>query len=301
MNEIDLSIIIVNFNSKDYLEKCLKSIFYESRCSLNFEVIVVDNASTDDSINMLRTDYPFVKVLLNSENRGFAFANNQAINLSKGKFIMLLNPDTTVLENSIDNMFSFMEKNNEVGIVGPMIINADGTFQPQCKRGFPTPSSALSYFLGLHNIFPKSKIFGKYLLTYLDQSELNEVDSVSGACMFVRKQVFKEVGLLDQDYFMFGEDIDLCFRAKQKGWKVYYLPASKIVHCGGHGGTASRPFKTTYYFFKSAYIFYKKNLSHEYHFLFNFIIYFGIWLLFALIFLRNFVFRKGYIFTKKPS
>jgi len=295
-----LSIIIVNYNSLEYLVHCIESIF-QNPPNFDYEIIIVDNASTDDSIKKLKLDYSHLKVILNTENKGFAYANNQAINLAEGKYIMLLNPDTLVLESSIDNMFSFMEKNNEVGIVGPMIINADGTFQPQCKRGFPTPSSVLSYFLCLHKIFPKNKTFGKYLLTYLDQNELNEVDSVSGACMFVRRQVFKEVGLLDEDYFMFGEDIDLCFRAKQKGWKICYFPVSKIVHLGGHGGTFSRPFKTTYNFFKSAHLYYKKNLSHKYNFLFNFIIYFGIWALFLLILFRNFIFRNRYAFTKKPS
>ncbi len=296
----DLSIIIVSYNSRQCIVPCIDSIF-QNLPSCDYEIIIVDNNSGDGTIEMVREIFPEVHLIKNNYNAGFAKSNNQAINLAKGKYILLLNPDTIVLESSIDNMFSFMEKNNEVGIVGPMIINADGTFQPQCKRGFPTPSSVFSYFLGLHKIFPKNKTFGKYLLTYLDQNELNEIDSVSGACMFVRRQVFKEVGLLDEDYFMFGEDLDLCFRAKQEGWKVCYLPASKIVHFGGHGGTSSRPFKTTYDFFKSAYIFYKKNLSHKYHFLFNFIIYFGIWLLFALIFLRNFVFRKRYVFTKKSS
>lgn len=300
MIEQDVSIIIVNYNSEVYLKKCLDSII-GSKCLLNLEIIVVDNASTDGSVIIIKEKYPFVKVISNDENKGFAFANNQAINLSRGKFIMFLNPDTIVLERSIENMFSFMQKNEDIGIVGPMVVNADDTFQPQCKRGFPTPLSVLSYFLGLHKIFPKSKISGKYLLTYLDKSDVNEVDSVSGACMLVRKHVLQEVGLLDEDYFMFGEDLDLCYRVKQKGWKIYYFPYSKIIHYGGQGGTYSHPFKTTFYFFKSAHIFYKKNLSHKYNFLYSSVIYFGIWTLFLLILFRNFIFRKRYVFTKKTS
>ncbi|MEN3037660.1 MAG: glycosyltransferase [Candidatus Kryptonium sp.] len=230
--EVDLSIIIVNYNVKDFLENALISI-RKATVGINTEIFVVDNASEDGSVEMIRQKFPDVKLIANSENLGFAKANNQALKLAKGKYILLINPDTIVQEDTFKVLISFFEAHPECGMAGCKVLNPDGTLQLACRRSFPTPWVAFTKMVGLSALFPRSKIFGRYNLTYLDPDEITEVDAVSGSFMMIRREVYEQVGGLDEDFFMYGEDIDWCYRIKKAGWKIYYVPLTQIIHFKG--------------------------------------------------------------------
>jgi len=229
--EIKLSIIIVNYNVKKLLKGCIKSI-YETIKNIEYEVIVIDNNSSDGSVEMLKNEFPQVKIIENTENKGFAAANNQGINVSRGKYILLLNPDTIVLPNAINTMLEFMDNRAEAGAVGCKILNPDGTLQSSC-RNFPSILIILYDSIGLHRVFSKSKIVSRYYLRYWDHDEIRVVDSVKGACLMIRQEVIKKVGLLDERFFLFGEEVDWCRRIKENGWKVFFTPNAQIIHYGG--------------------------------------------------------------------
>ncbi|CUT02914.1 glycosyltransferase [Candidatus Chrysopegis kryptomonas] len=229
---VDLSIIIVNYNVKEFLENALISI-KKAIEGINAEIFVVDNASEDGSVEMIKQKFPDVNLIANSENLGFAKANNQALKLAKGKYILLINPDTIVQEDTFRVLLSFLESHPECGMVGCKVLNPDGTLQLACRRSFPTPWVAFTKMIGLSSLFPKSKIFAKYNLTYLDPDEVAEVDAVSGSFMMIRREVYEKVGGLDEDFFMYGEDIDWCYRIKKAGWKIYYVPFTQIIHFKG--------------------------------------------------------------------
>lgn len=227
-----LSIIIVNWNVKDLLYKCLKSIF-ETSDDLNFEIIIVDNSSSDGSVEMIKEKFPSAILIENKKNLGFGAANNQGIRISKGEYILILNPDTVIFPNSPQKMIAFLDQNPDAGAVGPKILNPDGSIQFECARNFPTP---LTDFFGLSTLyrrFPKSRIFGRYLMSYWDHNDQRRVDLLSGACMMIRKKVFDEVGLFDEKFFMFAEEPDLFLRIKKQRWTVYFLPSAQIVHFWG--------------------------------------------------------------------
>lgn len=230
--KIELSIIVVNYNVKDFLENALLSI-KKAIIGIDAEIIVVDNASEDGSVEMIRQKFPDVKLIANNENVGFARANNQALKLARGKYIVLINPDTIVQEDTFKSLISFLESHPDCGMVGCKILNPDGTLQLACRRSFPTPWVAFTKMVGLSSLFPKSKIFAKYNLTYLDPNEITEVDAVSGSFMMIRREVYEQVGGLDEDFFMYGEDIDWCYRIKKSGWKIYYVPSTQIIHFKG--------------------------------------------------------------------
>ncbi|CUS98935.1 Glycosyltransferase, GT2 family [Candidatus Kryptonium thompsonii] len=230
--KVDLSIIIVNYNVKDFLENALRSI-EKAIEGISAEVFVVDNASEDGSVEMVKQKFPWVKVIANKQNLGFAKANNQALKIAKGKYILLINPDTIVQEDTFKVLISFFESHPECGMAGCKILNPDGTLQLACRRSFPTPWVAFTKMVGLSTLFPKSKIFAKYNLTYLDPDVITEVDAVSGSFMMIRREVYEQVGGLDDDFFMYGEDIDWCYRIKKAGWKIYYVPLTQIIHFKG--------------------------------------------------------------------
>jgi len=230
--EVELSIIIVNYNVKDFLENALISI-KKAIADIKAEIFVVDNASEDGSVEMVRQKFPDVKLIVNDKNLGFARANNQALKLAKGKYILLINPDTIVQEDTFKVLISFLESHPECGMVGCKILNPDGTLQLACRRSFPTPWVAFTKMAGLSALFPKSKIFARYNLTYLDPDEITEVDAVSGSFMMIRREVYEQVGGLDEDFFMYGEDIDWCYKIKKAGWKIYYVPLTQIIHFKG--------------------------------------------------------------------
>ncbi len=228
----DVSVIIVNYNVRDFLNQSLVSL-QKSLKGLRSEIFVIDNASDDGSTEMVRQRFPRIQLIANSINLGFAKANNIALKKACGKFILLINPDTIVQEDTIRVMIEFLKNHPEAGLAGCKILNPDGSFQPACRRGFPTPWVAFTRIFGLSKLFPKTKLFGKYNLTYLDTEETYPVDAVSGSFMMVRKETLEQVGGLDESYFMYGEDLDWCYRIRKAGWQIFYIHSTQIIHYKG--------------------------------------------------------------------
>ena len=235
--KIDLSIIIVNYNTKDFLKKCLESLYSSiAGSSLLVEIIIVDNGSTDGSlqfINSLKEKDLNLKIIDNKSNLGFAKANNLAIKKSSGRYVLFLNPDTIVQKETLKTMVKFMDKNQKVGASTCRVELTDGRLDQACHRGFPTVWNSFCYFSGLEKIFPKSKIFAGYSLTYLPLDKTHEIDAGCGAFLIVRQPVGETIGWFDEDYFWYGEDLDFCYRLKQKGWQVMFVPTTKIIHWKG--------------------------------------------------------------------
>ena len=254
-----LSIIIVNYNVKHFLEQCLHSV-YASVISEDYEVFVVDNNSVDGSCAMVKHKFPKVKLIENKENVGFAKANNQAIRIASGKYMLLLNPDTLVEENSFDKIVSFMDLHPDAGGLGVKMINGKGEFLPESKRGLPTPMVSFFKIFGLAKLFPNSRRFGQYHLSYLNKDEISKVDVLSGAFMLLRKTVLDKIGLLDEAFFMYGEDIDLSYRITQVGYNNYYYPNTTIIHYKGES-TKKGSINYVIVFYKAMLIFAKKHFA----------------------------------------
>ena len=227
-----LSVIIVNYNVRHFLEQALRSVRKAAE-GLEVEVFVVDNNSVDGSVAMVRSQFPEVRLIANDHNPGFAKANNQAIRLARGEYILRLNPDTVVEEDTFRKCIAFMDAHPEAGALGVRMIDGAGKFLPESKRGFPSPWVAFCKTFGLARLFPRARLFNHYHLGYLDEHEVHEVEVLAGAFMFLRKRVLDEVGLLDEDFFMYGEDIDLSWRIVQAGYKNYYFPHTSIIHYKG--------------------------------------------------------------------
>ena len=262
--EVQLSVIIVNYNVKYYLEQCLESVHRASQ-GLQVETFVVDNLSSDGSIAYLRERFPEVAFIENKENVGFARANNQAIRMSSGKYVLLLNPDTIVTEHTFSDFIHFMDSHPEAGGAGAYMLRADGTFAPESRRALPTPFVAFCKMSGLAALFPKSRLFGRYYMRYLDENEVNEIEIISGAFMFLRREALDKVGLLDEDFFMYGEDIDLSYRLLQGGWKNYYLPCL-ILHYKGES-TEKSSYRYVHVFYEAMLIFFNKHYGKRYRLL----------------------------------
>jgi len=232
-NKISLSIIIVNYNTGDFLYKCLESIKKSSFPQDKLEIIVVDNASSDHSANFLKKKRPDVVFIQNRRNVGFAKANNQAIKKAAGDYVLLLNPDTLLQKETLTVMFGLMERNLKIGVATSKVLLIDKTLDDACHRGFPTPWNAFCHFSGLSKLFPKSLLFDGYHLGYRDLDKIHEIDSCVGAFMFIRKRAGEDVNWLDEDYFWYGEDLDFCYRIKEKGWQVVFNPETEITHFKG--------------------------------------------------------------------
>ncbi len=253
-----LSIIIVNYNVRYFLEQCLHSVF-RSQVNFPFEVFVVDNNSQDDSLAMLANKFPQVKVIANKENLGFSKANNQAIKQSDAQYYLLLNPDTVIPEDMLQKSVDFLDAHDNAGGLGVKMYDGSGKFLPESKRGFPSPMAAFAKMSGLAKLFPKSKLFGQYHLTYLDNNITAEVDVLSGACMFLRKSVLDLIGYLDEDYFMYGEDIDISYRIQQAWFKNYYFADTSIIHFKGES-TKKGSLNYVRVFYNAMIIFSKKHI-----------------------------------------
>ncbi|MBN2146115.1 MAG: glycosyltransferase family 2 protein [Anaerolineales bacterium] len=275
---IDLSICIVTLNAADYLRDCLHSIA-ENVAPLQAEIIVVDNHSTDGTLEMLENEFAGVAVIRNNQNDGFARPMNQAMRQSQGRYLLLLNPDTLVHPGALQTLAQLLDDHPEVGICGPKVLNRDGTLQKPCRRGVSRPWATFSYVSGLSSLFPKSKFFGGYLLNYLDEDATHQVDGVAGSCMLVRRQVVDQVGYFDEQFFAYQEDADYCFQAQKAGWKIYYVPPARITHYGGQGGSRHQPYRSIYEWHRSYYLYYRKNLAADYFFLFN-------WFYYSLMFVK---------------
>ena len=270
-----LSVIIVNYNVAYFLEQCLSSV-YNSRGIEKIEVIVVDNRSSDGSIAMINAKFPQVKLIANTANVGFSKANNQGIAEAQGEYVVLLNPDTVVEESTFDEVLYAFNEEPSIGGIGVRMVDGKGTFLPESKRGLPTPKVAFYKVFGLSKLFPKSKRFGRYHLSYLDEFENHEVDVLSGAFMGLRVSVLKEIGGLDEDFFMYGEDIDLSYRIQKAGYKNLYLAKTTIIHYKGES-TKKSSVNYVFVFYRAMIIFAKKHFSQNNAFIFSVFIHLGIY------------------------
>jgi GT2 family glycosyltransferase len=271
-----LSIIIVNYNVKHFLEQCLHSVKQAVK-QIDAEIFVVDNNSVDGSCAMMREKFPEIDLIANKENLGFSKANNQAMRIATGEYILLLNPDTIVEEDTFSKILPFMDEKPDVGGLGVKMIDGKGQFLPESKRGLPTPKVAFYKIFGLSSIFKKSKRFGQYHLSYLDKDEIHEVDVLSGAFMFMRKSCLDKVGLLDEQFFMYGEDIDLSYRITKGGYKNIYFPKTRIIHYKGES-TKKGSINYVRIFYQAMIIFANKHFTQKnaklYANIINFAIYF---------------------------
>lgn len=259
---MDLSIIIVNYNVKEFLQNLIHSIHKAGR-NLSYEIIVVDNASDDGSIELLKEKFPEVNLIANDANLGFSKANNIGLKNASGKYILLLNPDTIVAEDTFEKMIDFFKGNPQAGLAGCKILNPDGTLQLACRRSFPGPWTSFCKVTGLSSLFPQNKIFARYNLTYLDENDTYEVDAISGSFMMFPKSVFEKIGGLDERFFMYGEDLDFCYRIQQAGYKVFYVHSTQIIHYKGES-TKRSSLDETKFFYNAMHLFVKKHLSSSF-------------------------------------
>lgn len=282
-----LSVVIVNYNVEHFLEQCLLSV-RKASVGIDVEVFVVDNISIDNSVQMVKDKFPEVKLIENKQNVGFSIANNQAMRVSNGEYVLLLNPDTVVEEDTFIKVCDFMDQHPEAGGLGVKMIDGKGVFLPESKRGLPTPSVAFYKIFGFSTLFPKSKVFGKYHLGYLDKEEINEIDVLSGAFMLMRKKVLDKVGLLDEAFFMYGEDIDLSYRIVLGGYKNYYYPKTKIIHYKGES-TKKSSVNYVFVFYNAMIIFAKKHFSAKNAKMFSILIKLAIYLRAAVAIVNRFL------------
>ncbi|MCX8062950.1 MAG: glycosyltransferase family 2 protein [Anaerolineales bacterium] len=263
-----LSICIVSYQTCEFLKRCLASIFAHPP-RRPFELIIADNGSTDGTPDLLRNEFSQVKLIQNPYNLGYTAAMNQALRQSKGEYLIQLNPDTEVYEGAFDILADFLEAHSDVGICGPKVLNPDGTLQRPCRRGESTPLAVIAHFSGLDRLFPKNQKLAQYWMSYRGEDEIHEVAGVSGSCMMIRRAVVEQIGYLDERFFAYQEDADYCFRARQAGWKVVYVPTAKILHYGGVGGSHVEPYRSILEWHRSYWNYYRKNLAHNYPSWFN--------------------------------
>ncbi|RMG65927.1 MAG: glycosyltransferase family 2 protein, partial [Calditrichaeota bacterium] len=281
-----ISVVIVSYNVKAYLQQALHSL-QRALQGISHEIFVVDNASVDGTVPMLRRRFPDVIVIENQENVGFGRANNQALARARGEFVVMINPDTVVQEDTFRKLLEFFERTPDAAAATCKIINPDGSFSVDCRHAIPTPMVAFWKVTGLSRLFPHSKIFGQYNLTYLDPDETYPVPAVSGSFMMVKRQVLEEVGFFDERFFMYCEDIDLCYRINLKGYKIYYVPTTQIIHYKGES-TKKNNLDYVITFNRALYQFFQKYYASSYGFLIRWTIVLGIVLRGVFIFLRNF-------------
>jgi GT2 family glycosyltransferase len=256
-----LSIVIVNYNVKYFLEQCLHSV--QNACNgIDAEIFVVDNDSVDGSVKMVKDKFPEVYLIENKENKGFSTANNQAIRKSKGEYVLLLNPDTIVEDDTLRKVIDFMDQHPDAGGLGVKMLDGKGKFLPESKRGLPYPSVAFFKVFGFSSLFPKSRLFSTYHLGFLDKDKTHVVDVLAGAFMLLRKKVLDKIGLLDEAFFMYGEDIDLSYRITLAGYKNYYFPETRIIHYKGES-TKKGSLNYVFVFYNAMIVFAKKHFSKE--------------------------------------
>lgn len=260
--KIDISIVIVNYNVRAFLEQCLMAIDRATH-SLGIERFVVDNASVDGSQTMVKKKFPHVHLIENRINVGFSRANNQALRKAKGTYVLILNPDTLIQEDTLLILKNYLDLHTDVGAVGCRLINPDGSFQITSRRSLPTPWVAFTRIVGLSKIFPKSRVFGRYNMTYVNPGIETEVDVLPGSLMFIRRDIMAAIDYFDENFFMYGEDVDLCYRIKNAGWKIVYLPETKAIHYKGES-TKKSEFSFVSNFYTAMLIFANKHYKHRY-------------------------------------
>ncbi|MFH0749511.1 MAG: glycosyltransferase family 2 protein [Candidatus Gottesmanbacteria bacterium] len=268
MKTVDISVIILNFNTLALTKLCIESLMRSKLGKFSMEVIVCDNASTDGTDQMIKKEFPDVVFIQNGGNIGFAAGNNPGIKKAKGRYVLLLNSDTEVNENTLAAMILFMDDHPKAGVSTCKLILMDGSMDPACHRGMPTPWNAFTYYTKLEKMFPKAKAFSGYHQLYKNLSTAHEVDSISGAFFLVRREVIQNVGMLDEAYFMYGEDIDWAYRIKEAGWEIWYNPTVTILHKKKQSGRShtnrERRIKTQTLFITNNKLFYKKHYGKKY-------------------------------------
>lgn len=282
-----LTIVIVNYNVRFFLEQCLLSV-QKAITEVPSEVYVVDNNSVDGSVEMVRAKFPWVKVIANKENTGFSKANNQAMRIADGEYVLLLNPDTVIEEDTLKKVVDFMDAHPDAGGLGVKMVDGKGKFLPESKRGLPTPETSFYKIFGISRIFPGSKKFNRYYLGHLSNEEVHEIEILSGAFMLMRKKALDKVGLLDEAFFMYGEDIDLSWRIILGGYKNYYFPETRIIHYKGES-TKKGSLNYVYVFYNAMVIFAKKHFSESNARMFSFFIQMAIWLRASVAVLNRFL------------
>lgn len=288
-----ISIVIVNYNTREFLRKCINSILDSVSKKIDYEIIIVDNASSDNSSKMVRKEFSQIKLIANKENGGFSKANNQGIKASKeSRYILFLNPDTIVNKKALETMVDFMDNHKDVGVSTCKLVTPNGKMDDAIHRGFPTPWNSFCHFSKLSKIFPHSRLFAGYNLGWMDLSKTHEIDALAGAFMLVRRVAGDQVGWWDEDYFFYGEDLDFCYKLKNKGWKIYFVPEVSIIHYKGVAGgikkesqkitTANVKTKTmaTRARFDAMKIFYRKHYIKSYSPFISWLVFKGIDLLF---------------------
>ncbi len=282
-----LSIIVVNWNTCDLTRQALTAVFAETH-GFEYEVIVIDNNSSDASVQMIADKFPQVTVIKNTENFGFGKANNQGMKIAQGEYIFLLNSDTVVLDHAINVLVAYLDEHKDVMCVGPKLLNGDMTFQHACRRNLPNPKNAFFHLFGFVKMFKQSKYITSYK-RFSDNPDITEpVEAISGAAMMFRKEVFETIGGFDENFFFYGEDLDLCKRIYDKNWKIMYVHNARIVHFGG-SSSKKRKQSALINFYDSMWVYYKKHF--KYNFLFDFFIFAGIKIKMLIVLCVNF-FKK---------
>lgn len=285
---MDLSVIIVNYKTEKLTLQTLKSVFKAQMPSGKAEVILIDNHSGDQALTKAKAAFPRLITIPSDHNLGFAGGNNLGLRQARGRYILLLNSDTIIEPDTLVKMFQFMEAHPRVGLATCRVELVGGQLDPASHRGFPTPWASLTYYLGLESLFPQSRLFGQYHQGWQDLTSDHAIDTPVGAFFFLRKAALNQVGLLDETFFMYGEDIDLAFRLKKAGWEIMYTPITKITHLKGASGLYKKTTNkltpeakiqrvtTTKNFFEAMKIFYRKHYSKRYFFLIKWLVFFGI-------------------------
>lgn len=286
---LDLSIITVSYNTKEFIRKLLSSIEENISKEISYEVVVVDNASSDSSVLMIEKEFPKVKLIANKDNLGFSKANNIGIKkASKSRYVLFLNPDTLLEKGTIEYMIKFMDEHSNAGASTCKVVMGNGQIDDATHRGFPTPWNSLTHFSGVSKLMPKSTFLNGYYLGWKDIDKVHEIDALAGAFMLVRREAGEDVRWWDEDYFFYGEDIDFCYMLKQKGWKIYYVPNVSIFHHKGVSGgikknskeisTATKETRAriTKSRFNAMKIFYKKHYAKKYPGLLTLLVMLGI-------------------------
>ena len=273
---MDLSIIIVNYNTKQLTLNTIHSVFASSTL-FRYEIILVDNHSSDGTVEEVSKAFPEVRTISNRHNLGFSKANNLGMQIAQGRYILLLNSDTVIMPDTLDTMITFMDEHPKVGASGCKLLLADGSLDKTCKRGFPTPLNALYYLSGISRLFPRNPQFNQYQMSHIDPDQETQIDCLVGAFMMVRRETIAQVGMLDEVFFMYGEDIDWCYRIKEAGWDIYYYPKTHIIHYKG-ASSKQKPVKIIYEFHRAMILFHRKHYQDKYNGLINLLVYSGIYL-----------------------
>lgn len=294
-----ISFCIVSYNARELLESCLSSLV-ENDPRSGYEIIIVDNHSSDGSVEMIRRAHPRIQLDVSDSHIGYTRAMNMALKKARGQFLVQLNPDTIIKSGVWDALVDFMNGHDEVGICTPKVVNRDGTLQKQCRRSAAGPWDTFCYVSGLSHAFPHNRHLAGYLMTYMDEDAVHPCEAVSGSCMFIRREVITKIGYLDEAYYAYQEDSDYCYRARQAGFQIYYVPLGQIVHYGGQGGSLVHARRSIYEWHRSYWIYYRKHFAPREFFLVNWLVYIGIAIRLVLKLGLSILKRQEYIGSRKP-